>query len=63
VPTRRLATPKRNIDDAEARLARLRELVKEGIDDLKVERNRLFAEKPPSVGKRRVPLSEIKKTT
>jgi len=68
--------PKRNTDDAEARLAHLRALVKQGIDDLdqgryvelttddlEAQLERLFAEKPPSRGKRRVPLSEIKKKT
>ena len=35
---------KHNTDDAEARLARLRALVKEGIDDLEAQLDRLFAE-------------------
>jgi hypothetical protein len=76
VPTRRIPTPRRNINDAEARLARLRAHVKQGIDDLdqgryvelttddlEAQLERLFAEKPPLIGKRRVPLSEIKKKT
>ncbi|MCA3260357.1 MAG: hypothetical protein ING44_00330 [Telmatospirillum sp.] len=58
------------------RIAHLRALVKEGIDDLdrgryvelttddlEAQLERLFAEKSPSFGKRRVPIPEIKKKT
>jgi hypothetical protein len=66
----------RKTDDVEARLAHLRALVKQGIgdldqgryvelttDNLDAQLNRLFAEIPLTPGKRRVPPSEIRKTT
>jgi hypothetical protein len=66
--------PKRNVDDAEARLARLRALVTQGIDDLDQGRyvelttddleaglDRLFAKETPCLGEPRVPLTETKK--
>jgi len=66
--------PKRNVDDAEARHARLRAFVKQGIEDLdqgvyveltiydlEAGLDRLFAKETPCLGEPRVPLTETKK--